>query len=337
MSVTLSPKAVYDDGALAAFPPDGTRATFLYARMIERLAQSVEEIIRGCALHLKFKDSVLRLPQRLSDLSRVPAEAYCIYFDLLQAVRRDDLHACETFLLEMDTFLNAELPPFFRQWGALPESTARRYLAYVNVDPTTKVDFKALSSSQFNQARSLADQAFEVLERAAPEIAAEIRALLTEIVFVSRGSESIGFDGATSFFCSGALFLNAHTHDSLISMIDGLSHESAHAHLFSLSFGDSFVLNPDNELYASPLRRDPRPLDGIFHAAYVSARMHYAHSHAVEARVLSKSEQKEARKALVASHTAFQNGLKTLNEHASLTPLGDRVMDGARSYMSGCS
>jgi hypothetical protein len=28
-----------------------------------------------------------------------------------------------------------------------------------------------------------------------------------------------------------------------------------HAHLFSLSFGDSFVLNPDNELYASPLLR----------------------------------------------------------------------------------
>src|SRR6185437_4296537 len=140
MSAALSPTAVYDDTALVAFPPDGTRATFLYARMIERLAQSVEEIIRGCASHLKLKDSVLRLPQRLSDSSRVPAELYCIYFDLLQAVRRDDLHACEPLLLKMDAFLNAALPPFYRQWGALPESTARRYLAYVNVDPTTKVD-----------------------------------------------------------------------------------------------------------------------------------------------------------------------------------------------------
>jgi len=88
---------------------------------------------------------------------------------------------------------------------------------------------------------------------------------------------------------------------------------------------------------ASPLRRDPRPLDGIFHAAYVSARMHYAHSHAVESRVLSKRELNQARKALVASRTAFRDGLKTLNEHASLTPLGHRVMDAARTYMSGCS
>ena len=337
MRATLSPTAIYDDAALAAFPPDGSRATFLYGRMIERLAQSVEEIIHGCASHLKFKDSVLRLPQRLSDLSRVAAEVYCIYFDLLQAVRRDDLDACERLLVEMDAFLNAALPAFYRQWGALPESTARRYLAYVNVDPTTKVDFKALTSSQFNRACRLADEAFGVLERAAPEIAAEIRALLTEIVFVSSGPKSIGFGGATSFFCWGALFLGAETHDNLISMIDGLIHESAHAHLFSLSLGESFVHNPDDERHASPLRRDPRPLDGIFHAAYVCARMHYAHSHAVEARVLSKGEQKEARKALVASRTAFQDGFRTLNEHASLTPLGDRVIDGARSYMSGCS
>src|SRR4029079_19589676 len=144
-------------------------------------------------------------------------------------------------------------------------------------------DLKALSSSQFNQVRRLAEDAFGVLERAAPEIAAEIRSLLTEIVFVSSGPESMGFDGATSFFCWGALFLNADTHDTLISMVDGLSHESAHAYLFSLSLGDSFVTNPDDELHTSPLRRDPRPLDGTFHATYVSARMHYAHSHLIEA------------------------------------------------------
>src|SRR4029079_11601232 len=132
MSATLSPTADYDDDALVAFPPDGTRATFLYARMIERLAQSVEEIIRGCGSHLKFKDSVLRLPQRLSDSSRVPAELYCIYFDLLQAVRRDDLDACERLLDEMDICQKGTRPRFYRHWGALPESTPRRYLGYVN-------------------------------------------------------------------------------------------------------------------------------------------------------------------------------------------------------------
>ena len=145
------------------------------------------------------------------------------------------------------------------------------------------------------------------------------------------------FDGATSFFCWGALFLNADTHRALVQMIDGLSHESAHAYLFALSLGDSFVNNPDDELRASPLRSDPRPLDGIFHAAYVSARMHYAHSHAIEAGVLSESDESEARNALAASRAAFLDGLKTLNDHASLTPLGRRVMNAAGNYMRGCS
>jgi hypothetical protein len=327
-------KLIDDDAALVAFPPDGSRAVFLHLRMIERLAQSVEEIVRGCSSHLVFEESVARLPQRIRASSRVAPELYCIYFDLLQAVRRDDLDASARLLSEMDTRMDAPLPSFYSRWGALPESTSRRYLTYVNADPTTKVNFNALSSSEFDKVRRLADDAFGVLERAEPEIGAEIRSLVTEIVFVSSvPNESFG--GATSFFCWGALFLNANAHRSLVRLISGLTHESAHAYLFSLSLGDGFVTNPDDELHASPLRPDPRPLDGIFHAAYVSARMHYAHSRVIETGALSGSAESEARNALAASRRAFSDGVKTLNDYASLTPLGCRVMDATRSYMNG--
>ena len=325
-----------DDTALVAFPPDGSRAAILYARMVERLAQSVEEIIQGCSPHLDFEESIARLPQRICASSRVAPELYCIYFDLLKAVRRDDLDACARLLSEMDTRIDAPLPSFYGRWGGLLESTARRYLTYLNVDPTSRINFKALPSSEFDNASRLADDAFRVLERVAPELAAEIRSLITEIVFGS-GVPNESFGGATSFFCCGALFLNAERHRALVKMIDGLTHESAHAYLFSLSLGDSFVNNPDEERRASPLRRDPRPLDGIFHATFVLARMHYAQSHVVESGVLSGNEESEARNALGASRVAFLDGLKTLDEYASFTPLGRRVMDAARSYMSGCS
>jgi hypothetical protein len=324
----------YDESALAAFPPDGRRAAFLYARMIERLAQSVEEIVQGSSSHIEFEERVARLPQRIRASSRVAPEVYCIYFDLLQAVRRDDLDTSARLLGEMDTRMDAPLPSFYSRWGALPESTTRRYLTYVNADPTTKVKFNTLSSSEFDQVRHLADDAFGVLERVAPEIGAETRSLVTEIVFVSS-VPNLSFGGATSFFCWGALFLNADRHRTLVAMIDGLTHESVHAHLFSLSLGDSFVTNPDDERHPSPLRRDPRPLDGLFHATYVSARMHYAHSRVIESGVLSENEESEARKTLAASRTAFSEGLKTLNDYASLTPLGGRVIDAARNYMIG--
>jgi hypothetical protein len=127
-----------DDAALVAFSPDGSRAAFLYARMVERLAQSVEEIAQGCSSHIELEESIARLPQRIRASARVAPELYCIYFDLLQAVRRDDLDACARLLSEMDTRLNGPLPSFYSRWGALSESTARRYLNYVNVDPTTQ-------------------------------------------------------------------------------------------------------------------------------------------------------------------------------------------------------
>jgi HEXXH motif-containing protein len=300
--------------------------------MTERLAQSVDDIVQGCAPHIEFEESVTQLPQRIRASSRVAPEVYCIYFDLLQAVRRDDLDISARLLSEMDTRMDAPLPSFYARWGALPETTARRYLTYVNVDPTTQINFKPLSASKFNSIRRIADGALEILNRVAPEIDAEIRSLITEIVFVSSASQ-LSFGGATSFFCWGALFLNADRHGTLVAMIDGFTHESAHAHLLALSLGDSFVTNPDDELHPSPLRRDPRPLDGIFHATYVSARMHYAHSHVIESGVLSKNEENEARKSLAVSRSAFSEGFKTLNDYASLTPLGRRVMDAARRYI----
>ncbi len=286
--------------------------------MVGRLADSVEEAIRGCSAHVDFEESIEQLSGRIRASSRLSPEIYCIYFDLLQAISRDDLDESLRLLREMDIRIEAPLLSLYSRWGALPASTAHRYLTYVNVDPETNVNFKALDSRDFDEVRRCADSAFGLLKHSAPEIAAEIQSLVTEIVFVSGApNEPLQFSGATSFFCWGALFLNADKHRDLVAMIDGLTHESAHAYLFSLSLGASFVDNPDDELHPSPLRVDPRPLDGI------------------ESGMLSKSEECEARDALAASYTAFWDGLKTVEDHASLTPLGRQVMGAARSYMVG--
>jgi hypothetical protein len=206
----------YDDAALVVFPPDGPRAAFLHARMIERLALSVQEIVQACSAHLEFEEGIAGLSQRIQASSRVAPELYCIYFDLLQAVRRDDLDACAPLLDEMAYRLDAPLPSFYSRWGALPKSTARRYSTYVNVDPTTQINFNAPSASKFDSIRRIADRAFAVLGRVAPEMGAEIRSLITEIVFVSGASNDLlRFDGATSFFCWGALFLNADAYRGL--------------------------------------------------------------------------------------------------------------------------
>ena len=105
-------------------------------------------------------------------------------------------------------------------------------------------------------------------------------------------------------------------------MIDCLTHESAHAHLFSLSLGDSFVTNPDDELHLSPLRRDPRPLDGLFHATYVSARIALRSIVTrIESGALSENEESEARKTLAASRNASRKVSRPLMTMPHLRPL----------------
>ena len=55
----------YDETALVAFLPDGLRAAFLDALMIDNLAQSVEEIVSGCSSHVGLEEGILRLPKRI--------------------------------------------------------------------------------------------------------------------------------------------------------------------------------------------------------------------------------------------------------------------------------
>jgi HEXXH motif-containing protein len=54
-----------------------------------------------------------------------------------------------------------------------------------------------------------------------------------------------------------------------------LTHEAAHSLLLGYTLGAPLVESDPAERFSSPLREDLRPMDGIVHATYVLARMHY--------------------------------------------------------------
>ena len=118
-------------------------------------------------------------------------------------------------------------------------------------------------------------EAIALLDAAAPELAAVgLRTLVHEVVVVGREGDS--YFGASSFQLWGALFVKLTFQASRVEIAQALAHECAHALLFGFSMGMPLVENEAEELYPSPLRRqDPRPMDGVVHATYVIARMHY--------------------------------------------------------------
>lgn len=113
-----------------------------------------------------------------------------------------------------------------------------------------------------------------------------------------------------------------------------LAHEAAHNVLFGLSPTQFFVTNPESERYSSPLRPDPRPLDGIYHATFVLARMYHAIRALVENGGIASHESAEANDMLNRSARNFRDAKAVLDRHASYTEPGAAIMNEASAYMA---
>lgn len=180
------------------------------------------------------------------------------------------------------------------------------------------------------------DAAFDLLDRGFPEMAAEIRELLREVVIAAGPADPKAptFDGASSYMLWGVTLLNARGQKNVLDTAQALAHESGHNLLFGLCASGSLVENPDEELFSSPLRTDLRPMDGVFHATYVIARMHQTLSRLLEAGVLDRAEREAALSDLAAHRRNFETGDRVVREGGRLTELGAEVIASARAYMA---
>jgi hypothetical protein len=118
-----------------------------------------------------------------------------------------------------------------------------------------------------------------------------------------------------------------------LEMAEALVHESGHSLLFGLCADGPLVSGEDPARYASPLRSDLRPMDGIVHATFVSARMHRAVATLMEADALSHELLADASGALATHAGNCQQGLQTIASHARLTALGQTVCADVQTYL----
>jgi HEXXH motif-containing protein len=138
-------------------------------------------------------------------------------------------------------------------------------------EPVLALNQSALSASCREQIKD----AFALMDQGDPGLAAEIRALVLEIILAAatENPKTMTFDGASAFMLWGAIMINANRRDGAVGMVQMLAHESAHDLLFGLCATEPLVENAPDELFLSPLRIDPRPMEGIYHATFVTARM----------------------------------------------------------------
>jgi len=183
--------------------------------------------------------------------------------------------------------------------------------------------------SLFEMKKSELIQAQKIIASIDRGITKEINQLITQIIICVKNEEAESvreFAGVTSLMLWGAIIVNVNQYQTLNQLVDFLIHESTHCVLFGISVSNPLVLNDIQDRYPSPLRSDPRPMDGIYHATIVCARLALFMNKWKNSTIHSASQTNWLDGQITANTKAFKDGLVTLNEHGKLSKQGSDIV-----------
>jgi hypothetical protein len=321
------------------FAPSAANGLFARGQLHDRLAESLAHIFeRTRAVVGDDTDRVEALISALRGNARLPPALFARYFNAIAAIEADDIAA----ITEALAHLLAEQPilaeePRLRIFSG-PDMAAGEAALIAHHFPMEHFPPTAIGSfapGEEEEAVARFSAALDLLREAAPRTHAEISATVSEIILAKgpTGDSGYTFDGASSLQYWGAILVNAANKKTLLQTCEMIAHEAAHNVLFGMSPRTFFVTNDDRERYNSPLRDDPRPLDGIYHATFVLARMHFAISEMLRSGRLTDEQVDEASRLTQRSAKYFADGAKVLEDHATFTENGRGILAAAKAYM----
>lgn len=128
--------------------------------------------------------------------------------------------------------------------------------------------------------------------------------------------------GETAIQSFGSIYLRLppKAENTLYYWVEHIVHEISHLKLEALINGERLVNNSNYERYDAPIRKDPRPMIGIFHATFVLSRMVRVF------KELSKIDTK-SNKVFHKLESQLNKGKKCLNENAIFTDLGKQIYE----------
>ena len=142
-----------------------------------------------------------------------------------------------------------------------------------------------------------------------------------------EGRSELSFMGYSSSLAWGTIGLNVQV-SSWSELLIQMVHELAHQLLFALAVEVPLVFNDTRDCFQSPLRYDLRPMDGVLHACFVSARTYQVLQQVQTSSVmalLDSSDQALIQNQTLLSGQAVFDALQIIDQHAQLSALGERV------------
>ena len=217
---------------------------------------------------------------------RVRPGLFGAYYELVLALKARDHASARALWREIGQRLDEPAALRVLPFGH-PDlgSDSARYARLIDLGASPPRLLHPPSSAEWSPFLERLAAARALLAAVDPSLAAEIDALVLDVIgAVPPPDAAFRFGGASSFMLWGALILNLERHRTLPDTLEGLVHEAAHLLLFGLFPVTPPVLNPVRQRFASPLRREPRPMIGIYHATLVCARLHALHGRLLQRR-----------------------------------------------------
>jgi hypothetical protein len=320
-----------------SFAPDAARGLRLDSAVRAGLANSLRVVF--AALEPPFHTEKSRESALLRAIEAAPvvSAVFGVYVDLVLALIDEREHDAQSLIDEI-LALPAPAPEGLRVLDLTDEALGAGQAARYGRLLIDDVDFTLapVAVSTRGSVRAKLRDGLALLDAGAPRTAAEVRALVREVVLASAVSNPSGtmFDGASTFSLWGAVALNADRLGDRLTTAVALAHEAAHNLLFGLALGGRLTQNDDEERHPSPLRPDQRPMEGVAHAVYVTARMIHTLRTLLASGVLEPDEAERARARLNQHLAGYADSLAVVMTHARFTPAGAAAFDAMRAAMA---
>ena len=317
--------------------PSVARAEYIDGKLRSRLLNSFRHIAECVGLGDDSSANLTILEDRL-DGSSVSPWVFCLYSKLVAELSKG---GGDTSIVS-DILMAGSLPAgeaivSFRD-PTLPASWWDHFVVLLDTDSERIFSPQTAAPATFAFCKREVEEGLSLLRLADAPWYDEVRRLLRLVVVGSAPLDTDDlFNGTSTFFFWGGSLINAEARRSPVSIIDLLIHESSHLLLFGLSADGALLSNKGEERYSSPLRSDPRPIDGILHACFVSSRVHLAMNRLLDSGILTAKNEKRAAERRDHNARSARIALDVLKKHARPTELGKNVLETLGSYWSGAA
>lgn len=259
-----------------------------------------------------------RLPASIDDL--LWFDHPCLFLAYFGKTRNEAIPSIDDVLVEIDASkrraeaCRAQIGVACDLRGFLREDSPviRQAIAYAGRinEATTSLRLVDVTDAQ----KSVIRDAFSIISSTWPEITAEISDFLKCLLFF-QAKRVIGF---VDFRIHGTVFLREDCLGSPLRLAEEVLHECSHIRLNTALAVDPIFSNSATERFCTPLRREPRPMFGLFHQMFVLARLDHFLNLRVEPEMVAK--RPKVREQLGQAFAAVKSG-------AVLTPAGRKMVD----------